>query len=189
MNKSNTSRKARLCPSSNHWTSPSGGWKGPNGTTFAALSGFGFDEWLSATHNQVSNLFLWMPKNVVYCIAFIQAYKKKQPGFCSSLELFIIDQNRTRLVVGTLQSCRRLSPSESHTAFNLFNGNGALATMQGHITPVPAPFYPPLVPHVPLVTIPDPEDIFNCCFQLTDLALLPNPVIANHNHKMYSILY
>jgi hypothetical protein len=189
-------RIARLCPSTNNWTGPSGGWKGPAGTTFPAKYGFGFDEWLNA--NQVMNLFPeWMTENVTYCIAFIQAYKKQRPGFCAPVELFIIDQNHERLVVGTLKSCRRLSTAESDQAFNFFSKNGVLAAMQGQITPVPAPYWPRLGVHPPLTSLAQhTQEMFNCCFQLSELTLLAtarHPAIHNYrkynNLKRYSSLY
>ena len=185
-------RKARLCLNSTFWSNPSGGWKGPYGRlpwTFPAGHGFGFEEWLTA--NSVTNLFSWMTRDTRYRIAFIQAYRNQQPNFIAPLELFIIDGNRIRRIVGTIQSCRRLSPAESAAAFNLFNGNGVLAAMQGQITPVPAPFHIPLVPHLPLAGMGhNPEEIFNCCFQIADLALLRQPYPpANHNFHRYTILY
>lgn len=171
-------RKARVCPNSNLWNSPSGGWKGsPN--TFPGNSGFGFDEWLTA-HSMRSPL-PWMKPNTDYYIAFIQAYKKQRPGFRDDLELFTINPNGTRLLVGTIKDCVRLSHSEAASLHTALVHSGAITLMQGFVNR-----YCPR--HQPLHLMP-PEEMINACFESTMINFQQPPIPTHHNHSRYSILY
>ncbi|MBY0409568.1 MAG: hypothetical protein K2Q97_05435, partial [Burkholderiaceae bacterium] len=68
-----------------------------------------------------------MKPNTDYSIVFIQSYKTQRPGFRDDLELFTIDPQGTRLLVGSIKDCVRLSASESAFLHAALNANGALA--------------------------------------------------------------
>ena len=171
-------RKARVCPNSNLWNSPSGGWKGSK-NTFPGKTGFGFDEWLTA--HQIQNALPWMKPNIDYSIAFIQSYKKQRPGFRDDLELFTIDPHGTRLLVGSIQDCVRLSAFEAASLRATLNANGALALMQNIVNQ----YYPA---HQPLNFI-QPEDMINACFESSMIQFHQTPNSVQHSHSRYSILY
>lgn len=171
-------RKARVCLNSNLWNSPSGGWKGSL-NTFPGNSGFGFDEWLTA-HPMRSPL-PWMKPNTDYYISFIQSYKKQRPGFRDDIELFTIDPNGTRLIVGEIKDCIRLNQSETVLLHSALMLSGKIANMQAIINRYS-------FRHQSLHLMP-PEDLINVCFESSMINFQKTPIPAHYSHSRYSILY
>jgi len=164
-------RYARICPNTNNWIKPSGGYKGPP-RTFPGNNSYGYEEWIMGAPTITGG-----PLNGLRA-GFIQGFGGRNSISPEDVTLFYM-QNGVKFSALTISKCRKITNSEALDVYNYYVAIGFFSQMQSDLNAVGLAMLP----------FASEINIFNVVFKPSDIVVCSPQTVFLNWFPRYSILY